>query len=146
MLWELLLREIIQTDASIRNGKEPDMPGFENLDSNVTLADQMQSGEGPVVLINLFTVDEADEAALLKAWAHDADFMKAQPGYISTQLHKGIAGSSTYVNYAIWQDVESFRNAFTNSEFQRRIADYPTSAVARPHLFQKLAVANHCIA
>jgi len=121
------------------------MSGFENLDAVVTLADQMQSNEGPIVLINLFTVDAADEDALLKAWAHDADFMKAQPGYISTQLHKGIAGSSTFINYAVWQDVESFRNAFTHPEFQRRIADYPASAVAKPHLFKKLAVANHCV-
>ncbi len=121
------------------------MPGFENLDAVVTLADQMQSNEGPIVLINLFTVDAVDEDALLKAWAHDADFMKAQPGYISTRLHKGIAGSSTFINYAVWQDVECFRNAFTHPEFQRRIADYPASAVAKPHLFKKLAVANHCV-
>ncbi|MDF3415116.1 antibiotic biosynthesis monooxygenase [Sulfitobacter sp. M57] len=122
------------------------MSGFQELDSAVTLADQMQSEEGPIVLVNLFTVAPADEEALLKAWAHDADFMKAQPGYISTQLHKGLAGSSTYVNYAVWQDVESFRNAFSHPEFQRRIAEYPASAVARPHLFKKLAVENHCTA
>lgn len=122
------------------------MPKFENLDATVTLADQMQSDEGPIVLVNLFTVDPAEEDALLKAWAHDADFMKAQPGYISTQLHKGIAGSSTFINYAIWQDVEAFRNAFSHPEFQNRISDYPQSAVARPHLFRKLAVTNHCVA
>ena len=122
------------------------MSGFEELDKIVTLADQMKAEEGPIVLINLFTVDATDEDALLKAWAHDADFMKAQPGYISTQLHKGIAGSSTFVNYAIWQDVESFRSAFLHPEFQRRIADYPSSAIAKPHLFKKLAVENHCTA
>ncbi|WP_136658150.1 antibiotic biosynthesis monooxygenase family protein [Nitratireductor sp. XY-223] len=122
------------------------MAGFEELDAVVSLAEQMRSDEGPVVLINVFTVDLADEDALLAAWAHDADFMKARPGYISTQLHRGIGGSSTFVNYAVWQDVASFRNAFTDPEFQRRIADYPPSAVARPHLFRKLAVANHCVA
>ena len=98
------------------------------------------------MLINLFTVDAGEEDALVKAWAHDADFMKAQPGYISTQLHQGIAGSSTFVNYAFWQDVRTFRDAFSNPEFQRRIAAYPASAVARPHLFRKLAVDNHCTA
>ena len=66
--------------------------------------------------------------------------MKTQPGYISTQLHKDIGGSTTYINYAIW---ESVRNAFINPEFQRRIAGYPESAVASPHLFKKLAVKNH---
>ena len=122
------------------------MPGFKELDPIVSLADQLQSQEGPIVLINIFTVDAAEEDALLKAWTHDADFMKLQPGYVSTQLHKGIAGSSTFVNCAVWQNVESFRNAFTNPEFQRRIADYPPSAVAQPHLFKKLSVANHCVA
>ncbi len=77
---------------------------------------------------------------------YDAQFMKAQPGYISTQLHKGIAGSSTYINYAIWENVESFRNAFSNPEFQSRIAEYPESAVAAPHLFKKLAVRSYCVA
>ena len=122
------------------------MVGFEELDATVGLADQMQSQEGPVVLVNVFTVDPGDEDALVKAWARDAAFMKAQDGYISTQLHKGIAGSSTFLNYAIWQDVESFRNAFNHPVFQSRIADYPPSAVARPHLFKKLTVANCCVA
>lgn len=126
--------------------KGSEMARIEELDKTVSLADQMQNEEGPVVLINLFTVDTEDEKALLEAWSHDADFMKAQPGYISTQLHQGIAGSSTFVNYAIWQDVKSFRDAFTHPEFQRRIADYPESAVARPHLLRKLAVENHCVA
>ena len=117
---------------------------FKELDSKITLAEQMQMGGGPIVLINVFTIDPADEAALIEAWSHDADFMKTQPGYISTQLHKGIGGSGTYINYAIWESVEAFRNAFTNPEFHRRIGDYPESAVASPHLFKKLAVANHC--
>ena len=122
------------------------MSAFENLDPIVSLADQMKEEDGPVVLINLFTVDAAEEEALLKAWSHDADFMKAQPGYISTQLHKGIAGSSTFINYAVWQDVKSFRDAFMHPEFQQRISEYPASAVAKPHLFKRLAVENHCVA
>ena len=123
------------------------MPNFKELNDSVGLADQLQSNEdGSVVLINLFTIEPQDEEALLAAWSHDADFMKAQPGYISTQLHKAIAGSSTYINYAVWESVESFRNAFTHPEFQKRIADYPESAVASPHLFKKLAVNGHCVA
>lgn len=120
------------------------MPKFKELDSNVTLAEQMQINAGPIVLINVFTIDPADEDALIKAWSQDADFMKTQPGYISTQLHKGIGRSTTLINYAIWESVEAFRNAFTNPEFQRRLGGYPESAVASPHLFRKLAVKNHC--
>ncbi|MEM7444400.1 MAG: antibiotic biosynthesis monooxygenase family protein [Pseudomonadota bacterium] len=119
---------------------------FEELDDSVTLADQMEADEGPIVLINLFTVAESDEQALLDAWAHDAAFMKTQPGYISTQLHRGLAGSSTFLNYAVWESAAAFRAAFTNPEFQSRIDHYPNSTVASPHLFRKLAVTNHCVA
>lgn len=119
---------------------------LKELDPKITLANQMQANEGPVVLINVLTVDPADEDAMLKSWSKDAELMKAQPGYISTQLHKGIAGSSTYINYAVWESVEAFRNAFMSPEFQSSLANYPESTVASPHLFKKLAVPGHCVA
>lgn len=123
------------------------MPSFKELNDAVGLADQMQTNEdGSIVLINVFTIDMADEQALVAAWKHDADFMRAQPGYISTQMHKAIGGSGTFVNYAVWESVESFRNAFLHPEFQKRISEYPDSAVAAPHLFKKLAVSGHCVA
>lgn len=123
------------------------MPELKELNDAVGLGQQMQSNEdGSIVLINVFTVDPADEEELLASWSHDAEFMKAQPGYISTQLHKGVGGSPTYLNYAIWESIESFRNAFTNPEFQQRIGRYPKSATISPHLFKKLGVPGHCVA
>ncbi len=120
--------------------------GFKELDGTVTLAEQMQEQEsGPIVLINLFTVAPEDADALIDAWAHDAAFMKEQPGYISTQLHRGLSGSTTFMNYAVWESAETFAAAFGNPEFQSRIAQYPSSAVAAPHLFRKLAVTGFCV-
>ena len=55
------------------------MSNFAELDETVTLAQQMESDDGPIVLVNLFTVDPSEAPALVAAWAHDADFMKAQP-------------------------------------------------------------------
>lgn len=122
------------------------MPGLKELSESVSLAQQMESvEEGPIVLINLFTIEPADEEALIVAWKHDAAFMKQQPGYISTQMHRGVGGSPIFINYAVWESVESFRNAFQNPEFQSRIAQYPSSAVASPHLFKKIAVPGHCV-
>jgi hypothetical protein len=46
----------------------------------------------PVVLVNVFTLDKADEQTFLKAWQDDALFMKQQSGFISTQLHRAIGG------------------------------------------------------
>lgn len=123
------------------------MPNVKELNDNVSLMDQMQTDEdGSIVLINVFTIDAADEDALIEAWSHDAEFMNAQPGYISTQMHKGIGGSPTFINYAIWENVESFRNAFTNPEFQKRIGRYPGSATVSPHLFKKMTIPGHCVA
>lgn len=122
------------------------MPKLKELNEAVSLGQQMQSDEnGSIVLFNVFTVDPADEDELVAAWSRDAEFMKLQPGYISTQLHKGVGGSATYLNYAIWENIESFRNAFTNPEFQRRMALYPDSATASPHLFKKIGVPSHCV-
>ena len=43
------------------------MPTFKELDAVVTLAEQMEANEGPIVLLNIFSVSEADEQALLDA-------------------------------------------------------------------------------
>jgi heme-degrading monooxygenase HmoA len=116
------------------------------MDSVVSLADQMRTDGGPVLLINKFTVAEADAARLLEAWRTDAGHFKAQPGFISTQLHRGIAGSNVFLNYAVWESVAAFRRAFEQSAVRAAIAQYPESAVASPHLFRKLAVPGICVA
>ena len=64
------------------------------LDVNVPIFQQLQADQSPVILVNIFQVAEADVPALREAWAQDAAWMKQQPGYISTQLHQGIAGST----------------------------------------------------
>ena len=114
------------------------------LDENVPITKQIATDQSPVVLVNVFNVAEEDIPALLKAWEHDANWMKKQPGYISTQLHRGIAGSTVFMNYAIWESVEHFRNAFSHPDFQEAMKAYPSSAVASPHLFEKVAVPNLC--
>jgi heme-degrading monooxygenase HmoA len=107
---------------------------------------QLGVESAPVVLVNVFTLDEPDEQAMLKAWQHDAEFMKAQPGFISTQLHRAIGDSPTYLNYAVWESTAHFRTAFSNPEFLARLSDYPASVCATPHLFRKVAVPGICVA
>jgi len=106
---------------------------------------KLQADQSPVVLVNIFQVSEADIPSLLKAWAEDASWMKRQPGFISTQLHQGIAGSTVLMNYAVWESVAHFRAAFNHPEFKQSLEQYPSSAVAAPHLFTRLSVANLCV-
>src|SRR6201998_1594037 len=76
----------------------------------------------PVVLVNVFTLDKADEQSFLEAWQVDAAFMKRQPGFISTQLHRAIGESATYFNCAVWQSTADFRAAFTHPEFRAKLS------------------------
>jgi heme-degrading monooxygenase HmoA len=115
------------------------------LDATVPIFQQISADVSPVVLVNLFQVAAADIPALLEAWEADANWMKQQPGYISTQLHQGIAGSTVFMNYAVWESVAHFRAAFTHPEFQQALGNYPSSAVASPHLFTRLTVPNLCV-
>jgi hypothetical protein len=50
------------------------------------------------------------------------------------------------VNYAVWESMEQFRAAFSRPELQEHLKAYPPSAVASPHLFQKVAVPGICVA
>jgi len=126
--------------------KENFMLSLRPLDAAVPIEQQLQGMATPVVLVNLFTVAEADVGSLMKAWEKDANWMKLQPGYISTQLHRAIGGSCMFMNYAVWESVEHFRAAFTHPEFISALSAYPSSAIAMPHLFSKVAVSNLCTA
>src|SRR5215204_1029746 len=109
------------------------MPKLVEMDRHVSLFEQMEEQQvGSVVLINTFTVEPEEADQLQDAWASDAAF-------ISTQLHRGIGGSSVFVNYAVWETVDYFQRAFTNPEFQAKMQDYPSSAAASPHLVKKVA-------
>jgi hypothetical protein len=71
------------------------------MDENVTLAAQLEEeSRRSVILINKFNVKPEDADNLLNAWAADAAYLKHKPGFISTQLHRGIGGSCVFINYA----------------------------------------------
>src|SRR5262245_55475721 len=105
------------------------------LDPAFPIDRQLAHDASPVVLVNLFTLDKGDEPAFLRTWRDDALFMKQQPGFISTQLHRAVGENPTYLNYAVWESTAHFRLAFSHPEFRAKISAYPASAVAAPHLF-----------
>jgi heme-degrading monooxygenase HmoA len=122
------------------------MATFVEMDERSTLSAQMEQEVAPVILINTFTVNADEAPQLLNAWAADAAWMRQQPGFISTQLHRGIAGSCVFLNYAVWESTEHFKRAFTHPEFRSHLAHYPASTRVSPHLFQKVAVPGICVA
>jgi heme-degrading monooxygenase HmoA len=116
------------------------------MDARVTYAQQLQQDSGSIVLINQFNVAPEDAGRLLEAWSEDAAYMKQQPGFISTQLHRGTTGSTTFVNVAVWESARALCAAFSSPEFQRSVERYPQSTVATPHVFEKVAVPGICVA
>jgi heme-degrading monooxygenase HmoA len=128
------------------NAKERIMPLLRPLDPAFPIDRQIAIEASPVVLVNVFTLDKVDEQTFLEAWQDDARFMQRQPGFISTQLHRAVGESPTYLNYAVWESTGDFRAAFSHPEFRAKLSTYPPSAVASPHLFQKVAVPGICAA
>ncbi len=115
------------------------------MDETVTIFTQLEQNMGPVVLINEFDVEPEEADLFLKAWAEHSVYFKKQPGFISTQLHRGIGGSSMFVNYAVWESTELFKKAVSNPESNSLLDKYPPSTIASPHLFEKVAIPGICV-
>src|ERR1700690_4462541 len=104
------------------------MPLMRPLDPHYPIERQLAVDATSVVMVNVFTLEKADEQNFLQARRNDAAFLKHQPGFISTQLHRAIGESPTYLNYAVWESTADFRSAFTHPEFRAKLSDYPSSA------------------
>ena len=112
------------------------------MDNRITLDKQLEENSGPVILINKINLDPEDANQFIIS---DAEIMKQQPGFISTQLHRGIAESCTFINYAVWESTSQFKQALNNSQFQAKMSDYHESMVVSQHLFKKIAVPGICV-
>lgn len=122
------------------------MPLLRSIDPAFPIEKQLAVPASPVVLMNVFTLEQADEAKFIDTWREDAEFMKRQKGFISTQLHRALGNNATYLNYAVWESTADFKSAFTHPDFVAKLSAYPSTAVVMPHLFQKIAVAGICVA
>jgi quinol monooxygenase YgiN len=122
------------------------MAKFVEMDEKVTLSEQMEENvEGAVILINKFNVKPEEVDQFLRSWADDATYFKQQPGFISTQLHRGIGRSSVFVNYAVWESTAQLKKAVNNTDLQTRLSKYPANTVISPHIFKKVAVPGICV-
>ena len=71
------------------------MAKFVEMDDRMKFKDQVEEKiVGSVILINKFNVAQGKVEQFLKDWGEDATNFKQQPGFISTQLHRGIGKSS----------------------------------------------------
>ena len=127
------------------------MAKFVEMDAKVKFKDQIEEKiMGSVILINKFNVAQGKVEQFLKDWGEDATNFKQQPGFISTQLHKGIGKSSVFINYAVWESMEHYKKAINKMLFRSKsrspLLKYDDeSLVLSPHLFKKIAIPGICV-
>jgi len=122
------------------------MLSMKPMDSHVALEQQLHDHHAElVVLMIVFTVDADDVDAFKAAYAKDAAFTKAQPGFISAQLHQGIAGSTIFFDYAVFENVTALAEITKQPEFERLREIYPDSASASLHLLRRVAIPGICL-
>ena len=115
------------------------------MDDKITLSTQLEENVGPVIVMNKFSVGPNEVDEFLEVYSSTTAMFKQQPGFISAQLHRGIAGSTTFINYVIWESAAHFRHAFNRPEFKSNMAKVLPNTVMSPHLFKKVAVPGICI-
>ena len=126
------------------------MAKFVEMDYRVKFKDQIDEKLiGSVILINKFNVEPNKVEQFLKDWGDDAINFKQQPGFISAQLHKGIGQSSVFINYAVWESMEYYKQAinkmlFTPESPSPLLKYDDDSLIISPHLFKKVAVPGIC--
>jgi heme-degrading monooxygenase HmoA len=133
-------RDSMDRSGGWRRRGDGELVAFRELDERVPFAQQLSENAAPIVFFNIFHVAPDDVDAFMEAWRADGEFMQKQPGYVSTQLHRGTGGSTTFINIAVWDSLDAMRAAVSSPEFQASLAAYPDSAVASPHVFTKIAV------
>ncbi|MFF4082628.1 antibiotic biosynthesis monooxygenase family protein [Streptomyces sp. NPDC001777] len=95
----------------------------------------VQGGDRAHRLANTFLVPKERTEAFLTLFRRQAEFMTAQPGFVSLQMHKGTAGSRLLMNVAVREPIEALVTTFGSPEFQRMAATFPGDVVSYPHRF-----------
>ena len=121
-------------------------PRVTEMDDTVSFKQQGTVETGPVVFINKFNVKPEQLEEFRRVWEAATAFEKRQPGFISAQFHRGIGGSHVFINYAVWESAKHHTQAVSKPEFQELLRAYPEGVVESPHIFEKLAVQDICVA
>ncbi|MDW3651028.1 MAG: antibiotic biosynthesis monooxygenase family protein [Bacteroidia bacterium] len=83
----------------------------ESLSENKSIMEKEKSEF--ITLINSFEVPSGKLEESVKYWEACRDFLKVQPGYVSTKLHQSLKNDAKFqlVNVAMWTSPQAFINA-----------------------------------
>ena len=74
-----------------------------------------------VILINPFEVPAGtDDEEFLRGWERAADYLREQPGFQSSHLHRALAPDARFrfINVAQWASPQEFQAAVTSEQFR----------------------------
>ena len=74
-----------------------------------------------VILINPFEVpSETPEERFLEGWERAGSYMRQQPGFVSSRLHRALAPDARFrfVNVAEWASPAAFQAAVSSDQFR----------------------------
>lgn len=81
-----------------------------------------------VILINPFEVAEgSSDEDFLRGWERAAEYMRAQPGFVGTRLHRALTPDTRFrfVNVAEWESPQHFQAAVGSDEFRQLASSGP---------------------
>ncbi|WP_298539954.1 antibiotic biosynthesis monooxygenase family protein [uncultured Aquimarina sp.] len=89
-----------------------------------------------ITLINPFEVPEGKLAESVTYWEACRDFLKNQPGYVSTKLHQSIKGDAKFmlINVAVWESPKAFTEASQKMAKELGVSP-PEGLKANPSLY-----------
>jgi len=88
------------------------------------------------VLMNPFVIEETAVDNFLDRWKLVADYLSQQPGFIETELHRGLSDQKHWFNYAKWTSIEDFQLAISTPEFKRLTDNFPGEGQPRLYSVQ----------
>ena len=80
-----------------------------------------RSSKLSVILINPFEVpEETDDEDFLRGWERAAVYMREQPGFVSSRLHRALRPDARFrfINIAEWATPQEFQAAVSSEEFR----------------------------
>jgi heme-degrading monooxygenase HmoA len=101
---------------------------------------QIRADAGIVTLINVFTVDPADQQQLVERWQQATeDVMRHQPGFVSASIHRSLDGTKV-VNYAQWESREAFAAMFQDPQASAHLTQLAEIGTPNPALCEVVSV------
>ena len=102
----LFIAGAVMLITSCNNGKSAEL-------ENKNKSNMEKEESGYITLINSFEVPAGKLDESIRYWEACRDFLKVQPGYISTKLHQSIKDDARFqlVNVALWETPQAFMDA-----------------------------------